>query len=161
MASRMLTEITRNIGIAAALPASAQELEHLELVALADRRVLMIVATRDRLVRNRVITLDRALSQDDLTQLRNYVNVNFAGWTLERARAELMRRIDEERSLYDVFLQRLTLLCRKGLLVAGQRSATGDGRSFVSGGARPASDKRTHPGSIPGARRKETRGGAA
>jgi len=116
-ASRMLTEITRNIGIAAALPASAQELEHLELVALADRRVLMIVATRDRLVRNRVVTLDRALPQDDLNQLRNYVNDNFSGWTLERARAELLRRIDEERSLYDSFMQRLTLLCRKGLLV--------------------------------------------
>jgi heat-inducible transcriptional repressor len=133
-ASRVLTEITRNVGIAAALPSSAQELEHLELVALADRRVLMIVATRDRLVRNRVITLDRALSQDDLGQLRNYVNVNFAGWTLERARAELMRRIDEERSLYDVFLERLTLLCQKGLLVQDTDPQLAmDGASYLVG----------------------------
>lgn len=116
-ASRVLTDITRNIGIAAALPASSQELEHIELIALADRRVLMIVATRDRLVRNRVVTLDHALPQDDLNQLRNYVNSSFAGWTLERARAELLHRIAEERSLYDAFMQRLTLLCRKGLLM--------------------------------------------
>ena len=40
-------------------PSSSQELEHLELIALSDRRVLMIVATRDRMVRNRVVTLDR------------------------------------------------------------------------------------------------------
>jgi len=26
------------------------------------------------------------LTQDELVRLRNYVNVNFAGWTLERAR---------------------------------------------------------------------------
>src|ERR1039457_6094518 len=33
IASRVLTQITRNVGIAAALPSSSQELEHLELIA--------------------------------------------------------------------------------------------------------------------------------
>ena len=68
IASRVLTEMTRNVGIAAALPASSQELEHLELIALSDKRVLMIVATRDKMVRNRVVTLDRELPQDELAQ---------------------------------------------------------------------------------------------
>jgi len=109
----VLTEITRNVGIAAALPASSQELEHLELVALSDRRVLMIVATRDRMVRNRVVTLDR---EDDAgrtgppAQLRE---LNFAGWTLERARKELLRRMEEERAMYDAVLQHLNVLYQK------------------------------------------------
>jgi heat-inducible transcriptional repressor len=117
-ASRVLTEITRNVGIAAALPSSSQELEHIELIALSGNRVLMIVATRDKRVRNRVVTLDRELPQDELTRLRNYVNIEFSGWTLEKARAELLRRIEAERAVYDAFLQHLTLLCNKGLLVA-------------------------------------------
>jgi heat-inducible transcriptional repressor len=134
IASRVLTETTRNVGIASALPSSAQELEHLELVELSDRRVLMIVATRDRMVRNRVVTLDHAISQDDLVELRNYVNVNFAGWTLDRARAELMRRIEEERSLYDAILQRLTLLCQKGLLLSDTDPQVAmDGASYLVG----------------------------
>ena len=134
IASRVLTEITRNVGIAAALPSSAQELEHLELVALSERRVLMVVATRDRMVRNRVITLERAMSQDDLSQLRNYVNVEFAGWTLDRARAELLRRIEEERSLYDAVLQRLTLLYQKGLLLSDSDPQVAmDGASYLVG----------------------------
>lgn len=120
IASRVLTEMTRNVGIATALPSSAQELEHVELIALSERRVLMIVATQDRMIRNRVVRLDRALGQDDLNQLRNYVNAEFAGWTLERARAELLRRIEEERAMYDAVLQQLTLLCQKGLLLADQ-----------------------------------------
>ena len=82
IASRVLTELTRNVGIAAALPKSSQELEHLELIALSDRRVLMIVATSDHMVRNRLVTLDRQLAPDELAQLSNYVNTNFAGWTL-------------------------------------------------------------------------------
>ena len=134
IASRVLTEITRNVGIAAALPSSSQELEHLELIALSERRVLMIVATRDRMIRNRVVTLDRAMTQDDLIQLRNYVNANFAGWTLEKARAELLRRIEEERAIYDAVLQQLTLLCQKGLLLADQDPQLAmDGASYLVG----------------------------
>ena len=116
-ASRVLGQMTRNVGIVAALPRSSQELEHLELVGLSDQRVLMIVATRDHLVRNRVVRLDRQFTSDELTAIRNYVNVNFAGWTLEKARAELLRRIDEERAMYDAILQHIDVLCRKGLLV--------------------------------------------
>ncbi|MDP9054202.1 MAG: heat-inducible transcriptional repressor HrcA [Acidobacteriota bacterium] len=134
IASRVLTEITRNVGIAAALPSSAQELEHLELIALSERRVLMIVATGDRMVRNRVVTLDQAMTQDDLIQLRNYVNENFAGWTLEKARGELLRRIEEERAVYDAVLRQLTLLCHKGLLVTDQDPQLSmDGASWLVG----------------------------
>jgi heat-inducible transcriptional repressor len=134
IASRVLTEITRNVGIAAALPSSSQELEHLELIALSDRRVLMIVATRDRMVRNRVVTLDNAMTQDDLVELLNYVNVHFAGWTLEKARAELLRRIEAERAMYDAVLQRLTLLYQKGLLLSDQDPQLAmDGASWLVG----------------------------
>lgn len=134
IASRVLTEMTRNVGIAAALPKTSQELEHLELVALSDRRVLMIVATRDRMVRNRVVTLDRALTPEELVTIRNYININFSGWTLERARAELLRRIEEERAMYDAVLQHITVLCEKGLLVVDQDPQVEmDGTSWLVG----------------------------
>ena len=134
IASRVLTEMTRNVGIAAAIPSSLQELEHIELIALSGKRVLMIVATRDRMVRNRIVTLDREMKQDELAHLRNYVNVNFAGWTLEKARAELLRRIEEERALYDAVLQQLTLLCQKGLLLVDQDPQVEmDGASYLVG----------------------------
>ncbi|HVW07038.1 MAG TPA: heat-inducible transcriptional repressor HrcA [Bryobacteraceae bacterium] len=132
-ASRVLTEFTRNVGIVAALPISSQELEHIELIGLSDRRVLMIVATRDHMVRNRVVTLDRELHQNDLTLLRNYVNHHFAGWTLERARLELLRRIEEERATYDEMLRHLTLLCEKGLFADSDPQLAMDGASYLIG----------------------------
>jgi len=114
--SQVLTEMTGNCGIAAALPGTDQELEHIELVGLSDRRVLMILATRDRMVRNRIVTLDEVMSPDDLNSLRNYVNRNFAGWKLSDARRELLRRMEEERAEYDAVLRQLTVLYQKGLL---------------------------------------------
>jgi len=114
--SQVLAEMTRNCGIAAALPGTDQELEHIELIGLSDRRVLMILATRDRMVRNRVVTLDELMSPEDLSSLRNYVNRNFAGWKLSQARRELLRRMEEERAEYDAVLTQLTVLYQKGLL---------------------------------------------
>jgi len=114
--SHMLTEITLNVGIAAAMPSTGQILDRIELLELTDRRVLMILVTRDHVVHNRVVIIDEALSQDDLNSIRNYVNHQFSGWMLGDARRELMRRFDEERAAYDAILRRLTVLYQKGLL---------------------------------------------
>lgn len=114
--SHILTELTRNVGIAAAIPALAQELDQIELVPLSERRVLMVVVTRDRMVRNRVVALDEPAAPEELVSIRNYVNRNFAGWQLGAARRDLLRRILEERELYDAVLRKLQMLYWKGLL---------------------------------------------
>lgn len=114
--SQMLTEMTRGLGIAAAFPESAQVLDQMELIPLAGRRVLMVVVTKDRMVRNRVVTLDEAIPQDELVSIRNYMNHNFSGWQLSRVRLELRRRLAEERAAYDAVLRKLTVLYAKGLL---------------------------------------------
>jgi heat-inducible transcriptional repressor len=112
----ILTELTSNVGIAATLRPAVQELDHIELVPLGDRRFLVILVTRDRMVHNRVVTLDEPASSSELVNIRNYVNQNFSGWRLEDARRELLQRIAEERAVYDAMLRKLTLLYRKGLL---------------------------------------------
>ena len=114
--SQMLTELTRNVGIAAACRPVSQELEQIELVPLADRRVLMILVTRDQMVRNRAITLEEPVSPADLVSIRNYINRNFAGWQLGEARRELVRRMLAERELYQAELRKMQLLFQRGLL---------------------------------------------
>jgi heat-inducible transcriptional repressor len=114
--SQILTELTRNVGIVAALPALAQELDQIELLPLADRRVLMILVTRDQMVRNRVVTLEDPIRPEELLSIRNYVNCNFSGWRLGDARRELLRRLLEEKALYSEVMGKLQVLCSKGLL---------------------------------------------
>jgi heat-inducible transcriptional repressor len=112
----VLTQITRNVGIAAAIPAAGQMLDQVELVKLADRRVLMIIVTQDRVVRDRVVTLSEDISQDQLNSIRNYLNANFSGWSLMEARQELRRRLEQESAAYDAILQQVSVLYGKGLL---------------------------------------------
>jgi heat-inducible transcriptional repressor len=114
--SYILMELTHNVGIAAALPTVSQKLDQIELVPLSDRRVLTVVVTRDHIVRNRVVALDQPVSAEELISIRNYVNHNFSGWQLGDARRELLRRMAEERALYDAVLRNLQMLYQKGLL---------------------------------------------
>src|ERR1700730_17063601 len=74
--SRMLTEMTHGVGIAAAIPQWSPALDQIELVALPDHRVLMVVITRDHEVRYRVVQLDEAVTPEELASIRNYINRN-------------------------------------------------------------------------------------
>ncbi|HLY16124.1 MAG TPA: heat-inducible transcriptional repressor HrcA [Bryobacteraceae bacterium] len=112
----ILTELTRNVGITAALPPAVRELDQIELVPLGDRRILVILVTRDHTVHDRVVILEEDIPSAELVSIRNYINHNFSGWRLEDARRELLERIAEERAIYDAVLRRVTLLYQKGLL---------------------------------------------
>jgi len=114
--SHLLTEMTQSVGITAAIPASSQTLDQIELVSLPDRRVLMIVVTRDRMVRDRVVAMEESISQDELASIRNYINRNFSGWILSEIHAELERRLEQQSAAYDAILKRLNELYAKGLL---------------------------------------------
>jgi heat-inducible transcriptional repressor len=114
--SHMLMEMTSSVGITAAIPTSSQTLDQVELIGLADHRVLMVVVTRDRMVRNRVVSLAEPVSQDELGSIRNYLNRNFSGWLLSEIHAELKRRFEQHSAAYDELLKKLTLLYSKGLL---------------------------------------------
>lgn len=117
--SKLLSEITRNFGIAAAVPTENQILDQVELVALPDKRVLMVVVTRDRMVRNKVITVDDHMAQDELVSIRNYVNYNFGGWLLHNIHREMKRRLELESAAYDAILNRVNLFYSRGLLDLG------------------------------------------
>jgi heat-inducible transcriptional repressor len=117
--SKLLTENTRYFGIAAAIPTGNQTLDSIELLGLPDKRVLMVVMTRDRMVRNKVIEMNELIPQEELTSIRNYINYNFGGWVLPNIHRELKRRLDLESAAFDAILKRVRLLYAEGLLDLG------------------------------------------
>jgi len=114
--SRLLTDLTQAVGIAAAIPASSQTLDQIEILPLADRRVLVVLVTRDHMVRNRVVSLEEDVSSDELLSIRNYINQNFGGWVISDLRQELERRLQLQSAYYDALLKRLNSLFARGLL---------------------------------------------
>ena len=125
--SRVLSLISKNVGVAVAIPGQKNALEHVYFSRLGDQKVLAVVVTRSGLVRDRVLRLD--ISQADLDLAARYINENFRGWTMSEMRAELQRRIETERSEYDRLMESLERLYKQGALAAD----TGAQTVFVEG----------------------------
>ena len=154
-------EMTRNVGIAAAIPALSQELEQIELIPLADRRVLTILVTRDRMVRNRVVTLDEPIPAEELISIRNYINRNFSGWQLGEARRELVRRMLQDRELFQAAMRKAPGAVPEGSAGHGFRPGSPHGRRFQPARTGPAPDAREDARAAARAGRKEAADRAA
>jgi heat-inducible transcriptional repressor len=117
--SKLLSELTRHLGIAAAIPTVNQTLDQVELLLLPDRRVLMVIVTRDKMVRHKVVAVEDHFTQDELTSIRNYINYHFSGWILPNIHQELKRRLELESAAYDAILKRLNIFYSRGFLDFG------------------------------------------
>lgn len=117
--AHLLEVMTNSVAIGAAIPADQQVLEQVQLVALGDRRVLMVVVTADKLVHDRVVALDEPFTQDDLNSICNYINRSFSRWVISDVQRELRQRLADASAAYDRILKRLILLHEKGLLNIG------------------------------------------
>ncbi len=75
--SRVLSLISRNVGVTVAVGGTKNALEHVYFSRLGDQKVLAVLVTRSGLVRDRVLRLD--LKQDELDLAARYINQNFRG----------------------------------------------------------------------------------
>ncbi len=136
--SHVLSLISRNVGVTVAASGTRNALEHVYFSRLGDQKVLAVLVTRSGLVRDRVLRLD--LGQDELDLAARYINDNFRGWTMESMRAELARRIEQERSEYDRLMNSIEKLYKQGALA----SDSGAQAVFVEGAANLLTGEEDH-----------------
>ncbi len=117
--SQVLTEMTQSVALTAAIPTAAQKLNQVELVSLGGARVLMIVVTDDKVVRDQVVTLDQPIAAAELVPIRNYINVEFSGWLISDIQPEIARRLEQTSAQYHLILRQLMLLYERGILAPG------------------------------------------
>ena len=117
--SQMLTEMTQSVALTAAIPTLAQKLDQVELVSLGGARVLMIVVTGDKVVRDQVVTLDQPIAAVELVPIRNYINTEFSGWLISDIQPEIARRLEQASAQYHLILRQLMLLYERGVVAPG------------------------------------------
>jgi heat-inducible transcriptional repressor len=114
--SHVLALISSSVGVAVASQAEKHCLDHIHFARVSTGRVLAVVVTKSGVVLDRVLTLDHDLSLTELESAAAFLNQNFRGWSIERIRTELARRLEQERSEYDQLMRSVDELCRKGAL---------------------------------------------
>ena len=104
--SHVLSQASRSVGFAVRPAHEVAVFDRVEFIPLSANRVLVVIVARGGHVIQKVIDVDEALTADDLRQAANYLNEEFAGLPLHRAREAVLERLNEARELYDALRAR-------------------------------------------------------
>src|SRR3954447_8968064 len=99
--SHMLSQAARSGGFAVRPAHEAAVFDRVEFVPLSGTRVLVVIVASGGHVIQKVIDIGEPLAGDDLRQASDYLNAEFSGLPLYRAREAVLDQIREERLLYD------------------------------------------------------------
>ena len=129
--SRLLSQLSDNVGIVVSPSISTDTLHHVEFLRLPDGRILAITVSNVGRVQNRLIRVEGDFTQGELNRTGRYLTENFRGWTLVEIRDELLRRMSEEKALYDQLLRNAVLLCGQSLQEGDQPDVFIEGASNI------------------------------
>ena len=99
-ATNVLSGLSGCAGLVIA-PKTQRPLRHIEFVALAPGRALVVLVTEDGTVENRVIDVPLDVPVSALTQATNYLNAKLVGRTLEDAQREIAADIAHSQGELD------------------------------------------------------------
>jgi heat-inducible transcriptional repressor len=105
-ASHVVSQASKAVGFALGPAQDSAVFERVEFVPLGAARVLVVIVARGGHVVQKVIDTGEALEPDVLRRAANYLNTEFSGLPLARARDAILERMNEERLLYDELMDR-------------------------------------------------------
>ncbi|HEY3637883.1 MAG TPA: heat-inducible transcriptional repressor HrcA [Rhizomicrobium sp.] len=119
-ATMMLSGLSRCAGLVIA-PKQDSTLKHVEFVAVAPGRALVVIVSDDGQVENRLIETPLGLPVSTLSEASNYLNARLRGRTLESARAEIAADLETKRAELDALTAKIVA---EGLAILAEPSGT-------------------------------------
>jgi heat-inducible transcriptional repressor len=145
--SRVLADVTTEVGMALAPTSQQTTLQSVHFVRVAPSRVLAVVVTGGGLVDSRLLAVDRDFQPAELERISNYCTLSFVGLPLHEIRSRLLALMAEERAQADRLLTGVVALGRRAV---DTEDASG-GEVFVQGTDRLL--EKAGPGQMEGVRR--------
>jgi heat-inducible transcriptional repressor len=129
---RLLAQLTRQVAVVQYPSLTRSAVRHIELVPLAERRVLLVLITDTGRVEQRTIELPRKIGEDALTQLRAVLNACLDGRKLADVAsvvAELPARVSEAdrpnaAAVFSVIVETLVERHEERVVVGGAANLT-------------------------------------
>lgn len=143
--SKLLSEITSQAGLVTLPKRDKTVLRQVEFLPLTDNRVLVVLVTNRQEVQNRVIQTHRPYSRGELSTAARFLNETYGGKSLESARLELLKSMENDRVQMDG-------LMRTVVDVAGQafQTETPESDYVLSGQTRLLNSEATHMNKVRG-----------
>src|SRR4029079_12748076 len=92
-ASHVVSQASRNIGFAIRPTQESAVFDRIEFIRLGANHILVVIVARGGHVLQKVIEVAEQVEADDLRQAANYLNAEFSGLPLQRAREAVLQRM--------------------------------------------------------------------
>jgi len=122
-AAMLLSGLSRCAGLLVAEKQEVQ-LRHVEFVNVSSGKALAVLVGVDGSVENRLIDTPLGLPPSALTEAANYLSAKLSGRTLDAAKGEILKEIEEERAELDSLT---ALVVAEGLATLSARPREADG----------------------------------
>jgi heat-inducible transcriptional repressor len=130
--SRVLADVTAEVGMALAPTSRQATLQSVHFVKVAPKRVLAVVVTGGGLVDSRLLAVERDFQPAELERISNYCTLSFEGLPLHEIRTRLITLMAEERAQADQLLTGVVALGQQAV----EAEVTSGGEVFVEGTGR-------------------------
>jgi heat-inducible transcriptional repressor len=104
--SHAVSRASRHVGFALCPSHDSAVFDRIEFIPLSSAKILVVIVARGGHVLQKVVEIEEALDAVELRQAANYLNAEFAGMPIQRAREAVMERLHQERVLYDMLALR-------------------------------------------------------
>jgi heat-inducible transcriptional repressor len=104
-ASNLLAQITYQTGIVTVPKPPSSQLRQIEFLPLSGDRVLVIMVINEREVQNRIIQVQRTMTEAQLKAAADLINLRYAGRDLAQVKSQIVREMAEARSRIDAYLE--------------------------------------------------------
>ncbi|MDY6851098.1 MAG: heat-inducible transcriptional repressor HrcA [Thermodesulfobacteriota bacterium] len=111
--SKVLSMVSRHLGLVLAPRFSRIEVKRLEFVRLSPRAILVILVDRSGLIQNRIVETEEDLRQDDLNRFNRYLNDILEGLTISEIKVRIVEEMRLEKTRFDRMVSRALALTRK------------------------------------------------
>lgn len=130
-ATHLLSELSKQVGVVVTPAVGDTVLKAVDFVPISGRKVLCVVVSAAGFVDNKVVETEEEIPREELVRISNYVTENFAGQSLREIRAQLLKRMAEERAEVNRMLALAIALTREGLNIDGGPEVLVDGATVL------------------------------
>jgi len=101
-----LSQSTNHTGLVMIPSFSNTLFKHIEFIKVGQKEALAVFFSELGVLQNKVIPIEKEITQDDLTSISRYLNEEFSGKSIKRIRQELLHALKHEKAHYNKLMQK-------------------------------------------------------
>lgn len=114
-----LSIISNYIGVALPPKPEKTTFNRIDLIRYRGEHVAAILLTDNGVIKNKILKIDPKLTQDELNRITDYLNSEYSGYTLNEIKGVLIKRIKQEKALWDDLISKAVKISEQAISFAG------------------------------------------